>query len=97
MEVSEQIKVMQYFADGGEIEIFNRTSREDGWVLHLKPKWNWLVCDYRIKEVKPEPVYYYRWKNQLSKEIVISSYKIDLMPSGWKRIESSKTTFEELV
>lgn len=46
--IQEQIEIMQYFANGGEIEIFTN----EIWVDTVIPYWNWNNCDYRIKEQK---------------------------------------------
>ena len=46
--IQEQIEVMQYYANGGEVEIFSN----DNWVDAINPGWNWNHCDYRIKEQK---------------------------------------------
>lgn len=47
MGTNEKIKVMQHFADGGEVEYM--TSFSEGWKLNKSPDWNWFRCDYRIK------------------------------------------------
>lgn len=46
--VQEKIKVMEHYANGGEIE----TTYNNGtsWVTVENPAWNWVTCDYRIKE-----------------------------------------------
>ena len=101
MELDEQIKVMQHYADGKEVEI----KLVSGWEQLDTPKWDWAGYDYRIKKVKPEPVYYYRWKRLARVDHVqISDFITDIeaeesgyLKDNWVRIESSKTTFEELV
>ncbi len=47
-ETLEAIKVMQHYADGGEVE----ASRNE-WIdsyLNNDPDWDWIVNDYRIKK-----------------------------------------------
>ena len=53
MELKEMIKVMQHYADGGDVE-FKRTIEDDTkWEKLLPvPVWNWERFDYRIKEQK---------------------------------------------
>lgn len=48
MELKEMIKVMQHFADGGEIEVY----KNDRWIIGVNPIWDWDTFDYRIKEQK---------------------------------------------
>ena len=54
--LEEQIKVMQHFANGGEIENTDLDYKEDGkdyiWDDCYKPVWDWSSYDYRIKEKK---------------------------------------------
>ena len=50
MTLQEQIKIMQAFADGKEIEYTDK-GRTD-WDPSSTPLWNWYDFDYRIK---PEP------------------------------------------
>lgn len=46
--VEEQIKVMQHYANGGEVE----TLISNEWKTVFMPGWNWNDCDFRIKEQK---------------------------------------------
>ena len=50
MELKEMIKVMQHFADGGEIECTEIDF--DEWIVVSHPCWNWAYYNYRIKEPK---------------------------------------------
>lgn len=50
MDINEKIKVMQHYADGGEVEKY-LTDRND-WYKTDHPSWNWSGNTYRIK---PEP------------------------------------------
>jgi hypothetical protein len=47
-ETLEAIKVMQHYADGGEVE-----ASKNEWIdsyLNNDPDWDWIVNDYRIKK-----------------------------------------------
>ena len=48
MELKEMIKVMQHYADGGEVEVY----KNDRWTIGVNPIWDWDTFDYRIKEQK---------------------------------------------
>ena len=50
MKTEEMIKVMQHFADGGEVEYAEIGF--DEWKIANKPCWNWSDYKYRIKEPK---------------------------------------------
>ena len=51
MELKEMIKVMQHYADGGEVEF--KQIREDNTKWRLScPNWNWDNFNYRIKKPK---------------------------------------------
>ena len=50
MELKEMIKVMQHYADGGEVECVEKGN--DNWEIVTKPLWNWDDFEYRIKEQK---------------------------------------------
>lgn len=45
--IQEIIKVMQHFANGGEVE---KHYGVDGWEVVFNPVWNWSTQDYRIKQ-----------------------------------------------
>ncbi len=49
-----QIKVMQAYKEGAEIEYMKECLIEESWVTTSEPAWNWSACDYRIK---PKPKY----------------------------------------
>ena len=51
MELKEMIKVMQHYADGGDIEYLKKESTKE-WRKCYGPCWDWDTFDYRIKEVK---------------------------------------------
>ena len=48
MELSEMIKVMQHYENGGSVEVY----KTDRWVTGVNPIWDWDTFDYRIKEQK---------------------------------------------
>ena len=50
MKLEEMIKVMQHYADGGEVE--NKDKESNKWFKAYTPDWNWLKYDYRIKKEK---------------------------------------------
>ena len=50
MKLCEMIKVMQHFADGGEVEC--SVKGDDNWINFSSYCWNWETRDYRIKETK---------------------------------------------
>jgi len=45
-ETLEAIKVMQHYADGGEVEHWEAGE----WALTSAPSWAWILTDYRIKK-----------------------------------------------
>jgi len=50
MDTKEQIKIMQHFVDGGEVEYYDRL--DSRWLPVREPLWNWYGSTYRVK---PEP------------------------------------------
>ena len=53
MELSEMIKVMQHFENGGEVELKRENEDDIEWSLgYSYPSWNWVDYNYRIKELK---------------------------------------------
>ena len=90
--INEMVKVMQHYANGGEVEIYDGNN---GWVDTYKPVWEWVCFDYRIKEekktitiekwlVKFKDDYYIQetsnidtfWKNEKVK--LLDTYKVEL-------------------
>ena len=47
-ETKEAIKVMQHYADGGEVEY--RSCDKSDWSFDDSPWWNWISYTYRIKQ-----------------------------------------------
>ena len=45
-ETLEAIKIMQHYADGGEVEHWEAGE----WALASTPTWAWTLTDYRIKK-----------------------------------------------
>ena len=45
----EMIKVMEHFANGGEVEFKLKKADDTNWSLSC-PNWDWIHYDYRIKE-----------------------------------------------
>lgn len=58
--IEEQIKVMQHFADGGEVESIDIYGK---WYRSITPSWNWGVKNYRIKEEMTRDTRKYRFSN----------------------------------
>ena len=58
MTIQEQIKVMEHFAHGGEVEI---ELGEDKWIQDYDPKWSWVDCNYRIKQEPKKIVKLYKF------------------------------------
>ena len=50
MKIDEMIKVMQHYANGGEVE--NKEKESNKWFKGCTPVWNWSKYDYRIKKEK---------------------------------------------
>lgn len=48
MELKEMIKVMQHYADGGDIEVY----KNDRWTIGVNPIWDWDTFNYRIIQPK---------------------------------------------
>ncbi len=70
MELSEMIKVMQHFADCGEVECVEKGN--DNWEIVTKPLWNFDDFEYRIKEPK-QKVTIEKW---LMQDITDKEYRI---------------------
>lgn len=76
MELKEMIKVMQHYADGGEVEVY----KNDRWTIGVNPIWDWDIFEYRIKEQK-QKVTIEKWliKNVDSGEhFIMESSDVDL-------------------
>ena len=52
MEISEKIKVMQHYADGGKVEYSEKKGGVNHWTTVTSPSWDWAYFEYRIKEQK---------------------------------------------
>ena len=53
MNTVEMIEVMQHYADGGEVEYTIKNEFDEvHWAKVTSPSWDWVDCDYRIKEPK---------------------------------------------
>ena len=93
-DLKDKITVMERAFGGEEVE--SKSKEVDTWLSATRGSWNWRDFDYRIREVKPKPVYYYRWKRYNKDTISVSGYTSELMGESWTKIESSKTTYEEI-
>ncbi|HPX44842.1 MAG TPA: hypothetical protein PK626_00420 [Bacteroidales bacterium] len=47
--IEEKIAIMQAFADGKKIEIYNKRLKK--WEDIEDPHWDWMDSEYRIKKV----------------------------------------------
>ena len=50
METTDMIKVMQHFANGGEIEYIVKNDEYTSWSKCVEPLWDWFDYEYRIKQ-----------------------------------------------
>ena len=59
MNIDEQIKVMQAYRDGAEIEASSK--HRDHWLAATRLSWDWPHTNYRIKkQPKTVTLHYYR-------------------------------------
>ena len=73
--IEEQIAVMQHFANGGKVEVFN--SGYESWEELENTDFNWGCRDYRIKE-KKQTVTIEKWLVKVDND-----YKVIEASSGW--------------
>ena len=82
MKLSEMIKVMQHYEDGGEVEfsddkfktVLGEANKEDVGELC----WNWDDLDYRIKEEPKQKVIIEKWLIEANDiEFVVETSDID--------------------
>ena len=52
MELSEMIKVMQHYEDGGKVEYSEKKGGSNHWTTVNSPSWDWVYFEYRIKKSK---------------------------------------------
>lgn len=90
----EKIKVMQHFANGGEVEFYSKAVGE--WRIATTPVWNWTCFDYRIKEEK-KTITIEKWlcKNSLG-HALIDCDKEYMSSIGWEKIKLIETYEVEL-
>lgn len=53
-QTAEAIKVMQHYADGGDVEVCFQSTSEQPWTPSTDPTWNWYNYNYRPAQPKPE-------------------------------------------
>ena len=51
METTDMIKVMEHYANGGEVEFKHKKDDDTNWRLSC-PSWDWVTYRYRIKQPK---------------------------------------------
>lgn len=66
--IKEQIAVMQHFANGGKVEVFD--SGYESWEELENTDFNWGYRDYRIKE-KKQTVTIEKWVVKVNNEYVV--------------------------
>ena len=66
--LKEQIEVMQHFANGGKVEVFD--SGYESWEELENTDFNWGYRDYRIKE-KKQTVTIEKWVVKVNNEYVV--------------------------
>ena len=70
MELSEMIKVMQHYENGGEVDCVERGCYN--WEIANSPCWDWYNYNYRIKEQKQKATIE-KW---LMQSIIDKEYRI---------------------
>lgn len=96
MELKEMIKVMQHYADDGEIEASKKHVQI--WVGASLPCWDWDTFDYRIKEPKKEKVTIEKWLMQstIDKEYRIIETSLVDKVVNFKKVKLIKSYEVEL-
>lgn len=96
MKTEEMIKVMQHFANGGEVELRFKDDNDDIWEEPSNHSWNWSMYDYRIKKQK-QKVTIEKWlcKDRKDNYIVIETSKIEhyVMYDKIKLLETYEVEF----
>ena len=94
MTTVDMIKVMQHYADGGEVEAGIKNSKL--WTDCNYPEWNWNSMDYRIKEPK-EKVNIEKWlyKN-IENDYAIFESSNPNRYTAWKKVKLLETYEVEL-
>lgn len=75
--LNEQIEVMQHFANGGKVEVFD--SGYESWEELENTDFNWGYRDYRIKEEK-QKITIEKWVVKVNNEYLVceaSSHWVD--------------------
>jgi len=106
MDIKEQIKVMQAFADGRKIEI--REGKRSDWIPCHSPVWNWFQFDYRISPEPPIKKLLWGLINKRTNEITFGSWQDsevvakntckkwnDLYPDTYRAIQLELTEVKE--
>lgn len=84
--VKEMIKVMEHYANGGEIEVLITEDGYSEWYSENEPSWNWDDYEYRIKEYK-----YPIWFKAISTGLII---RFDDLNSG-SVVEEGTTSYNK--
>ena len=87
METTDMIKVMQHYADGGEVE--NKEKESNKWFKAYTPAWNWSKYDYRIKK---EKITIEKWLyNNIENEYAIFESSNPDRYTAWKKVKLLET------
>ena len=78
MKLSEMIKVMQHYADGGKVEYSAKKDGGNHWAEVTSPSWDWAYYEYRIKE-QIQKVTIEKWLCQVSNNdyVIVESSAIN--------------------
>lgn len=79
--IEEKIKVMQHFANGGEVESSDKD--KGNWTNIKEPVWNWNYFDYRIKEGK-KTVTMEKWLCKYRGDNHFFVVEVSNIDVGWK-------------
>lgn len=93
--LQEQIEMMQHFANGGEVEYFDKKWKE--WTIASTPNFNWAKIDYRIKEQK-KTITIEKWliTTSLNQHLIAEAEKQFFVTAPHKQIKLLETYEVEL-
>ena len=97
MELSEMIKVMQHYENGGKVEYSEKKGGGNHWTTVTSPSWDWTEFDYRIKEQK-QKVTIEKWLMQSTIDDeyrILETSLVDTI-AGFKKVKLIKSYEVEL-
>ena len=97
MELSEMIKVMQHFENGGGVECSSKGKGLWNTLSNSNHYWNWQTMDYRIKEPK-QKVTIEKWLMQSTIDDEYRILETSLVDTivGFKKVKLIKSYEVEL-